>query len=401
MLNKHFAILGSTGMGKSSGVALIVQQILSARPDLRIFLLDHHNEYGHSFGDSASVINLANLKLPFWLFTFEELVEVIYGGRPGNDEEVEILAEFVPFAKGLFYRSQSRAAPVPRPTDPKSTGYTVDTPVPYWLQDLFALIEEQMGKLDSGRASRAHYRRLIARIEAVSNDPRYAFMFSNANAGGDTMAEVLRDLFRLQPGGKPMTVMQLAGIPAEVQDVVVSVLCRMAFDFGLWSHGAIEQLLICEEAHRYVSADRSIGFQPARRVLARIAKEGRTHGLSLGLVTQRPAEVDETIISQCSTVFAMRMGNERDQRLVQAAASDAAANLLRFLPSLAVREVIAFGAGMVLPTRFTFHQLPEKLIPRSEATRGLCFEEGLDDRLINVVIEQWRGAMTRGKSTRV
>jgi uncharacterized protein len=91
--------------------------------------------------------------------------------------------------------------------------------------------------------------------------------------------------------------------------------------------------------------------------------------------------------------------NERDQRLVHAAASNAAANLLRFLPSLGVREALAFGAGMVLPTRFTFHRLPEQLIPRSEATRGLRCEAGLDDRLIDVVIEQWRGAMTRGKPT--
>jgi DNA helicase HerA-like ATPase len=397
MLNKHFAILGSTGMGKSSGVALIVQRILLARSDLRIFLLDHHNEYGRCFGDRALVVNLANLNLPFWLFTFEELVEVIYAGRPGNHEELEILAELIPLAKGLFYQ-QSTEQPITGRVDPKNTGYTIDTPVPYWLQDLFALIDEQMGKLES-RSSRENYRRLIRRIEAVSNDPRYAFMFANANVGGDTMAEVLRHLFRLQPDGKPMTVMQLAGIPAEVQDVVVSVLCRMAFDFGVWSHGAIEQLVICEEAHRYVSADRSIGFQPARRVLSRIAKQGRTHGIFLGLVTQRPAEVDETIISQCSTLFAMRMANERDQRLVRAAAPDAAANLLRFLPSLGVREVLAFGAGMILPTRFTFHRLPEQHIPHSEATSGLRFEAGLDDRLINSVIEKWRGAMTRGKPT--
>jgi DNA helicase HerA-like ATPase len=212
------------------------------------------------------------------------------------------------------------------------------------------------------------------------------------------MADILRHLFRLRPDGKPMTVMQLAGIPGEVVDVVVSVLCRMAFDFGVWSDGAIEHLLICEEAHRYVSADRSMGFQPTRRVISRIAKEGRTHGIFLGLVTQRPAEVDETIISQCSTLFVMRMGNERDQRLVRAAASDAAANLLRFLPSLATREVLAFGAGMILPTRFTFHQLPEHLIPRSEATSGRRLQAGLDDRLINLVIERWRGAMTRWKS---
>jgi DNA helicase HerA-like ATPase len=399
MMNKHFAILGSTGMGKSSGLALIVQQILLARPDLRIFLLDHQNEYGNCFGDRALVVNLATLKLPFWLFTFDELIEVIYAGRPGNHEEVEILAELIPLAKGLYYQSHSTEQPIARRTGPKSTGYTIDTPVPYWLQDLFGLIDEQMGKLESSQSSRVHYRRLITRIEAVSNDPRYAFMFANANVGGDTMADILCHLFRLQPDGKPLTVMQLAGIPAEVVDVVVSVLCRMAFDFGLWSDGAIEQLLICEEAHRYVSADRSMGFQPTRRVLSRIAKEGRTHGIHLGLVTQRPAEIDETIISQCSTLFAMRMGNERDQQFVQAAASDAAANLLRFLPSLATREVVAFGAGMVLPTRLTFHRLPEHFIPRSEATSGRRLQGGLDDRLIDLVVARWRGAMTRGEES--
>jgi DNA helicase HerA-like ATPase len=250
MMNKHFAIVGSTGMGKSSGVAIILQKVLLARPDLRIFLLDGQNEYGHSFGDSALVVNLANLRLPFWLFTFEELVEVIYAGQPGNDEEVEILPELIPQAKKLYRSTEQLNA---SRTYPRSTGYTIDTPVPYWLQDLFALIDEQMGKLESqNRSSQMHYRRLITRIKAVSNDPRYAFMFANANVGGDTMAEILRHLFRLQPDGKPMTVMQLAGIPSEVVDVVVLVLCRMAFDFGLWSDGAIELQLVCEEAHRYV-----------------------------------------------------------------------------------------------------------------------------------------------------
>jgi hypothetical protein len=386
MINKHFAILGSTGMGKSTGVAFIVQRLLSARSDLRVFLLDSHNEYGHCFGDSALVINLAKLSLPFWLFTFEELLEVIYAGRPGDAEEVQMLAELIPVARDLYSQSGRRA-------DPKSTGYTVDTPVPYWLQDLLALIEEKIGKLETSNASRQHYRRLTRRIEAVSNDPRYAFMFANANVGGDTMADILGYLFRLQPDGKPMTVMQLAGIPSDVVDVVVSVLCRMAFDFGMWSDGAIELLLICEEAHRYVSADRSMGFQPTRRILSRIAKEGRKNGTFLGLITQRPSEIDATIISQCSTLFAMRMGNDRDQQLVQAAASDAAANLLRFLPSLAMREVLAFGAGVVLPTRFRFPRLPEDLIPHSEAARGRRLQTGLDDRFTNLVVEKWRGAM--------
>ena len=397
MLTKHFAILGSTGMGKSSGVAVVIQRILLARPDLRIFLIDGQNEYGNCFGDRASVVNLANLKLPFWLFTFEELVEVLFAGRPGSDEEVDILAELIPMAKGLYHSTaqptaRSTAQPTARQIDPKSTGYTADTPVPYWVQDLLALIDEQMGKLET-RVSRVNYHRLIVRIKAVANDPRYGFMFENANVGGDTMADILRHLLRLRPDGKPMTVMQLSGIPSEVVDVVVSVLCRMAFDFGVWSDGAIKLLLVCEEAHRYVSVDTTTGFQPIRRVLSRIAKEGRKHGVFLGLVTQRPAEIDPTITSQCSTVFAMRMGNERDQQLVQAAASDVAANLLRFLPSLAPREVLAFGAGMIVPTLFTFHRLPEHLIPRSAAEGGRL-EAKLDDRLIKLVIERWRGAMT-------
>src|SRR3954469_6406142 len=102
MLNKHFAILGTTGVGKSSGVALILQEILKARPNLRLFLLDGHNEYGRCFGDYAQVLNPRNLKLPFWLFNFEETVDGICGGRPGLDDELEILAEVIPLAKTRY-----------------------------------------------------------------------------------------------------------------------------------------------------------------------------------------------------------------------------------------------------------------------------------------------------------
>ena len=393
MLNKHFAVLGTTGVGKSSGVALILQQILAARPNLRIFLLDGHNEYGRCFGDRAHVLNPRNLKLPFWLFNFEELVDVIFGARPGVDEEVAILSETIPLAKGMY--TQSRTASerlVIKKSDPKSTGFTVDTPVPYRLDDLMALIDERMGKLEN-RSSRLKYFKLISRIETVRNDPRYAFMFDNANVGGDTMAEVLRLLFRLQSTDKSMTVMQLAGFPVEVVDSVVSVLCRMAFDFGLWSDGAVPLLFVCEEAHRYASADRSVGFGPTRRALSRIAKEGRKYGGFLALVTQRPAELDATIISQCSTLFAMRMANDRDQALLRSAVSDAAANLLAFISSLGTREVLAFGEGVALPSRLKFGELQPHQIPRSEAVSGggLSGRNNSDD-FIDAAIDRWRGA---------
>jgi uncharacterized protein DUF87 len=238
------------------------------------------------------------------------------------------------------------------------------------------------------------YHKLISRIQTFRNHPRYAFMFENANIGGDTMGEILGALFRLPPDGKPMTIMQLAGFPAEVVDSVVSVLCRMAFDFGLWSDGVAPLLFVCEEAHRYAPADKKIGFGPTRRALSRIAKEGRKYGVFLGLVTQRPAEIDPTIISQCSTLFVMRLSNDRDQALIRSAVSDAAANLLSFIPSLGTREVFTFGSGVALPTRMRFKELPAERRPNSEASGNTRSDGGahVGRDLLSSVIDRWRSA---------
>src|SRR3954449_10708229 len=400
MLSKHFAVLGSTGVGKSSGVSLLINEILKSRPNLRIFLLDVHNEYGRCFGSRALVLNPRNLKLPFWLFNFEEIVDVLFAGRPGVPEELDILAEVIPMAKGIYTQYQNADRVGLKRIDPKSIGYTADTPVPYRLVDLISLIDERMGKLEN-RSSRIIYHKLISRIETVRNDPRYAFMFDNANVGGDTMAEVISHLFRLPANGRPMTIMQLAGFPAEVVDSVVSVLCRMAFDFGLWSDGVSPLLFVCEEAHRYASADRSIGFGPTRKAVSRIAKEGRKYGVFLGLITQRPAEIEPTIISQCNTLFVMRMSNERDQALLRSAVSDAAANLLSFVPSLGTREVLAFGEGVALPTRLRFKQLPENLIPQSQAVINASTDPSstMTQDFIDTIIDRWRGATMSLKHT--
>jgi DNA helicase HerA-like ATPase len=394
MLSKHFAILGTTGVGKSSGVAVILGEIVAKRPDLRIFLVDPHNEYGRCFGERAQVLTPANLRLPFWLFNFEETVDIIFRGRPGLVDEADALAELIPIARKM-YAGYERGS---RKSDARA-GFTVDTPVPYRVSDLVSLIDERMGKLEN-RTSRTTYNKLLSRIESVVNDPRYGFMFENANVGGDTMASVISQLFRLPTQGRPMTVMQLAGFPVEVIDAVVSVLGRMAFDFGLWSDGKLPLLFVCEEAHRYASADRSVGFGPTRRAISRIAKEGRKYGVFLGLVTQRPAELDATIISQCSTLFTMRMSNERDQAFVRSAISDAAANLLGFVPSLGTREVFAFGEAVAIPTRLRFKQLAAHALPRSEAisSADTDFGRSVDADFIDFVVDRWRSATL---STRV
>jgi hypothetical protein len=174
----------------------------------------------------------------------------------------------------------------------------------------------------------------------------------------------------------------------------------MAFDFGLWSDGIAPLLFVCEEAHRYAPADSKIGFGPTRRALSRIAKEGRKYGVFLGLVTQRPAEIDATIISQCSTLFVMRMSNERDQTLIRSAVSDAAANLLSFIPSLGTREVFAFGAGVPLPTRLKFKELPPEVRPASEASGSTRSDRGAsaDRDMISTVIDRWRAATMSHKA---
>src|SRR6185437_1091757 len=181
LVSRHFAILGATGVGKSSGVAIILQKILETRPNLRIFLVDPHN-----------------LRLPFWLFNFEETVDAFFGGRPGIEEEVEILSEVIPLAKAAYlqYRSNPNDRSLAKRRDPKDAGFTADTPVPYRIEDLIALLDERMGKLEN-RSRAVVYHKLIGRIQTFRNHPRYAFMFENANIGGDTMAEIIGTLFRL------------------------------------------------------------------------------------------------------------------------------------------------------------------------------------------------------------
>src|SRR6185312_14057238 len=150
-------------------------------------------------------------------------------------------------------------------------------------------------------------------------------------------------------------------------DSVVSVVCRMGFEFGVWSEGTAPLLICCEEAHRYAPADRKLGFGPTRKAISRIAKEGRKYAVFLGVITQRPSDLDATILSQCSTVFAMRMANDRDQEIVRSAVPDAASAMIEFLASLGTREAIAFGEGVPLPTRFTFSDLAADRLPRSQS----------------------------------
>jgi uncharacterized protein len=388
MLGKHFAILGTTGTGKSCTVALILRRILDKNPQAHILLLDVHREYAQSFRGISEVITPDNMSLPFWLLNFDEAVEILVGQQEGRDQDVEILRDLIPVAKAKYMANQRKTGLKSQTVDVSNIG--VDTPIPFRTSDLVGVLDEHLGKLEL-KDNLAPYKRLKAKLESISRDPRYAFMFGSLTVQ-DNMAAVLARIFRIPVNGKPIAILELGGLPSEIINVVVSVLARLAFDFGVWSAGRIPITFVCEEAHRYVPNDQTLGFEPTKRAISKIAKEGRKYGVSLCIVTQRPAELDPTILSQCNTVFSLRLTNERDQEILKAGISDAAASLLAFMPTMGTGEAVTFGEGVALPTRIKFDMLPADELPRSNtASFSKNWARDLpDDSFLQEVVNRWR-----------
>ena len=392
MLGKHFAILGTTGTGKSCSVALILRRILEKSPQAHVLLLDVHREYAQCFRGISEVITPDNMALPFWLLNFDEAAEILVGQHAHRETDVEVLREIIPIAKARFMGNRrTDKSGVVRGRDALiDNNIGVDTPIPYRTSDLVAVLEEYIGKLEL-RGELAPYKRLKAKVEAVSRDPRYAFMFGSLTIQ-DNMSAVLARLFRIPVNGKPIAIIELGGLPSEIINVVVSVLARLAFDFAVWSAGRVPITFVCEEAHRYVPSDKATGFEPTKRAISKIAKEGRKYGVSLCIVSQRPAELDPTILSQCNTVFSLRLTNERDQEILKAGISDAASSLLEFMPTMGIGEAITFGEGVALPTRIKFDLLPANELPRSNtASFTKNWSKDLpDDSFLNEVVNRWR-----------
>ena len=384
MLSKHFAIVGSTGVGKSTAVSLLLHKAIEADPKLRVLILDPHNEFAAAFPEHAVVIDTDTLDLPFWLMRLDEFSEVVFRGRPAVAEELDILRDLIPEAKRAFRGSDSSL--MRRATEKSSV--TADTPVPYRMADLLALIDERIGRLE-GRGEKPFLRSLKMRIMSAINDPRYHFMFSN-NTINDTIMETIAHIFRIPGDHRPISTFQLAGIPSEVVNSVASILCRMAFELALWSNGAIHMLVVCEEAHRYVPADRELGFYPTVQAISRIAKEGRKYGVSLGVITQRPGELDQTILSQCSTLFAMRLSNERDQEIIKSAIPNSSISTTSFLSSIGNGEAIAFGEAISVPMRMKFARVEDRYLPKANGVIDKGSEETPDTVDLRTVIARMR-----------
>lgn len=400
LLSKHFAIIGSTGSGKSCTVALVLQSILDTNPFAHVVLFDPHNEYSKSFGDKAEVIGQDKFDLPIWLFDFEETCELLTSEILDHKrEEVEVLSEVILQAKQIYDRAksagsglaqQTKIADIEKSVHKAAAHVSLDSPVPYRMRDVIKLLDYYMGKLENS-SNIGPYKRLKRRINSLMSDPRYQFVFRN-QAAPKSIQEITGKIFRIPVAGKPICLLDFSGIPSSTLNIVVSVVSRLAFELAMWSERKVPILLVCEEAHRYIPADISQGFAATRRSISRIAKEGRKYGVSLAIISQRPSELEPSTLSQCSTIFSMRLGNERDQRFVRAAIPDGAADLLSFLPSLGTAETMVFGESVNLPMRVILNTLAEDRRPHSSSASftRLWNQGDVSPQFMHRVFENWR-----------
>ncbi|WP_394998635.1 ATP-binding protein [Sphingomonas sp.] len=382
MLGKHFALLGSTGTGKSTSAALILHRICENAPEGHIIMIDPHGEYAAAFRSTGLILDVTNLQMPYWLMNFEEHCETLLSSTgDSRQEDMEILAKCL-----LQARMKNRLA--------EGLGkITVDAPIPYLLSDLSAILQNEMGKLEKA-TSTAPFIRIKSKLDELKGDPRYQFMFSGMLVN-DTMADFIAKIFRLPARGKPISIIDVSGVPSEITSTVVAMLSRLVFDFAIWSREEKTRpiLLVCEEAHRYVPNEKNADGSSVGRILSRIAKEGRKYGISLGLITQRPSDLAEGVLSQCGTIIAMRLNNERDQACVRAAMPEGARGFLDAIPALRNRECIVCGEGVAIPIRVRFDDLePEKRPASSDPSfAALWRETGGEEGIIQRTVKRWRG----------
>lgn len=345
---KHLAVLGSSGAGKSCTVSSLLQKVANF-PDTNIIILDIHNEYRDAFPDSCKYLNIAELELPYWLMNLAELQETFIDERDENaSSQLTVLKDLI---------VQSKKGKNPQLSDV----LTVDTPVFFDLSEVRAKMQYLDTEKISGGAQGAKegpfygkFARFLVRLDSRLNDPRYAFMFKpKVYIQSGSFHELLSQIFGSE-GSAQVTIMDMSGIPFDIVNTIVSLIARLAFDFNFWNPNRKEFpiLLVFEEAHNYLpSGGSNTGTSAARRTVERIAKEGRKYGVSCMIISQRPAEVSETILSQCNNFVILRLTNPVDQNYVKKLMSDTFSGLIDTLPSLRQGEALVIGEAIPMPLR--------------------------------------------------
>ena len=341
---KHIAVLGSSGSGKSCTVASILQKV-SKYPDTNILILDIHNEYEKAFAGSCNHLDIAEFELPYWLMNFDEIREMFV------DEKDENASSQITVLKDLIIASKKGKNPE------MSTLITIDTPVFYDLSEIRARMQFlDTEKVTMGAAVKegpfyGKFTRFLVRLDGKLNDPRYAFMFRPKKYIASVLLNDLLARILGADGSAQVTILDLSGVPFDIVNTIVSLLARMVFDFNFWNPNRRDFpiLIVFEEAHNYLPSSGS--SNAARRTVERIAKEGRKYGVSCMVVSQRPVEVSETILSQCNNYVVLRLTNPLDQNYIRRLVPDTFASLTEVLPSLRQGEALIVGESISMPLR--------------------------------------------------
>ncbi len=392
--NKHLAIVGSSGSGKSHTIAKIIQTAITAKKSIfsspnnsHIIIFDIHSEYATAF-PNANIINIDNLVLPYWLLNGDELEELFLdSGDNNNYNQSSLLRNLITLNKQKFSKDLSM-------NDVEKIDF--DSPVKFDVTDILTclrnlkletyeygndlvakyitgdksynnLSEKYMdyfekildfqvpspGKIKRGTYSDGTIDKFINRFYNKITDKRLEFLFGE-NSKNISFKDVLKE-FTGYNNKSNVTIIDLSGVPFEVLSITVSLISRILFDFSYYNKKLnndtkIPLLLVFEEAHKYVPKSDLSKYKSSRVSIERIAKEGRKYGITLAIVSQRPSEVSETIFSQCNTFLAMRLTNPDDQNYVKRLLPDTLGNLTSKLNSLSAGEALLIGESVVMPS---------------------------------------------------
>jgi DNA helicase HerA-like ATPase len=396
MLSRHFAILGQSGSGKSWSVASLIQHMVKAMPRAHIILLDLHGEYYWTDKQDMQActafkpeytryLDARRLEIPYWLMTFAELCDLFIDR---NDPGASVQTAF--FRETILGLKQQSAKTLQMET------VSLDSPIHFPIHEVYRSFKEanemrtEFGKTKGPLFGQ--FDEFLIKLHSRLSDVRYDFLLNPKRRNrSETMVGLLRDFVGLGSPKRQITVIDLSPVPFDVRPTVSAQIGRLAFEFNYWNpkNREFPILLVCEEAHAYIPRESGTQYEGTRKSMERIAKEGRKYGVGLGVVTQRPKDLSETVLSQCGTYFCLRITNPDDQAYVRKLVPEGEADLVDILTSLGRGEAMILGEAIPLPTRGQMFK-PDPTPNSNDADFFTYWREGPDDLDMEGIVDRWR-----------
>lgn len=395
LFGRHLAILGQSGSGKSWSVASLLQNAVDTMPNAHVILLDLHGEYcwrdeehklkGAFKSSIMRYVDARDLEIPYWLLTYSELIDLLIDRTdPGASTQIAYLREVV-----FTLRKQGNE-------NLNIDRLSVDSPVYFSLDELvqhFKQANEMQTDFGKNKGPLfGQFDEFLVKLESKLNDARYDFLFRpKRRTTSDTLESLLRDFTGLTEPKRQITVVDLSPIPSDVRPVVAAQLGRLAFEFNYWNprRRNFPIQLVCEEAHAYIPRETNTQYQGTRAAMERIAKEGRKYGVGLTVVSQRPHELSETVLAQCSNYLCLRLTNPDDQDYVRSLVPEGEENLIGTLSALGRGEALILGEAVPLPTRFQI-RIPSPVPNSHDADFFGQWSTEIADLNVADIVDRWR-----------